>query len=164
MSGTKYCARHRSTETNLECGRCGDPVCPRCLVHGPVGVRCPNCAQVRRLPTFDVTGTYLARAIGASLGIGIAGGVLFALISPYLFQVPYLSLFAFVGIGYLVGEGTSLAVNRKRGRSLKLVAAGGMLAAYLIVFIFAVVDPVFSHGLFGLVAAGAAFYAAIGRL
>ena len=36
---------------------------------------------------------------------------------------------AIVGVGYLVGEGISAAVNRKRGRSLKFVAAGATLPA-----------------------------------
>jgi hypothetical protein len=43
------CARHSGTETDLTCGRCGTAVCPRCLVHVEVGIRCPRCApQPRR--------------------------------------------------------------------------------------------------------------------
>ena len=39
------CARHPSVETTLRCGRCETPICPRCLVHTPVGARCPDCGQ-----------------------------------------------------------------------------------------------------------------------
>jgi hypothetical protein len=39
-----YCARHPNTETMLRCGRCDTPICPRCMVHSGVGIRCPDCA------------------------------------------------------------------------------------------------------------------------
>ena len=39
-----YCARHPSVETMLRCGRCDTPICPRCMVHSGVGIRCPDCA------------------------------------------------------------------------------------------------------------------------
>jgi hypothetical protein len=39
-----YCARHPKTETLLRCGRCDTPICPRCMVHAGVGIRCPDCA------------------------------------------------------------------------------------------------------------------------
>ncbi len=39
-----YCARHPQIETGLRCGRCDTPICPRCMIHGAVGIRCPDCA------------------------------------------------------------------------------------------------------------------------
>lgn len=39
-----YCARHPQTETGLRCGRCDTPICPRCMVHASIGIRCPDCA------------------------------------------------------------------------------------------------------------------------
>lgn len=39
-----YCARHQQVETMLRCGRCETPICPRCMVHSGVGIRCPDCA------------------------------------------------------------------------------------------------------------------------
>ncbi|HEX2914551.1 MAG TPA: B-box zinc finger protein [Chloroflexia bacterium] len=39
-----YCARHPEVETGLRCGRCDTPICPRCMVHADVGIRCPDCA------------------------------------------------------------------------------------------------------------------------
>jgi hypothetical protein len=39
-----YCARHPQVETMLRCGRCDTPICPRCMVHSGVGIRCPDCA------------------------------------------------------------------------------------------------------------------------
>jgi len=39
------CAYHPNTETDLTCGRCDTPICPRCLIHTEVGIRCPKCSQ-----------------------------------------------------------------------------------------------------------------------
>ena len=50
------CSYHPDTLTRLRCSRCGKPICPRCGVRTPVGLRCPECAGVRGLPTYR-TGT-----------------------------------------------------------------------------------------------------------
>jgi DNA-directed RNA polymerase subunit RPC12/RpoP len=39
-----FCARHPNTETVLKCAKCVTPICPKCMVHTPVGIRCPDCA------------------------------------------------------------------------------------------------------------------------
>jgi hypothetical protein len=39
-----FCARHPQNETRLTCGRCSTPICPKCMVHSGVGIRCPDCA------------------------------------------------------------------------------------------------------------------------
>lgn len=44
----KRCHRHPHTRTSLSCGRCTIPICPRCLVHTDVGIRCPKCAPPSR--------------------------------------------------------------------------------------------------------------------
>ena len=116
-----------------------------------------------RLPTFDVRRTDLVRAIVAALVLGVVGGVVIAVLGPaLLYQVAYLDVIAIAGLGYGVGEGVSVSVNRKRGRTLKYVAAGGMVVAYAIVIFFGVsyltpLDP------FTLLAAGLGVYAAVSR-
>ena len=91
-----YCAKHPDTETSVSCGRCEAAICTRCMVHAPVGVRCPDCAQVRRLPTFEVSGIYLARGIGTGLVLGLLGGAAAALLS-WLVPVFMLVIVAIVG-------------------------------------------------------------------
>ena len=66
-----YCARHSKVESRLGCSKCGVLICPRCLVQTPVGARCPDCARVRSLPTFQVGAATMARATGA--GVVLAG-------------------------------------------------------------------------------------------
>lgn len=45
--GTYYCHRHKKVPTRVRCGHCEAPVCPKCAVYGPVGVRCRQCASHR---------------------------------------------------------------------------------------------------------------------
>ena len=68
------CKRHPGFQTSVSCGRCGDPVCPRCLVHAPVGVRCPDCGRAAPNPVFDVSGLVLLRAAAVGLPIALLGG------------------------------------------------------------------------------------------
>ncbi|MEZ5099508.1 MAG: rhomboid family intramembrane serine protease [Thermoleophilia bacterium] len=39
-----FCYRHPSVETAVRCADCERPICPDCMVFGPVGIRCPECA------------------------------------------------------------------------------------------------------------------------
>lgn len=156
MQETTYCANHPNTASKLRCGRCEAVVCPRCMVHAPVGMRCPDCAQLRRLPTYEVTGGYLARALATGLALAAGTGVALALLSPVLHRVPFLDTIAIAGAGYLIGWTISAAVNRKRGRTLKLVAGGAALVAFSIMWLFGV--P--SLSIFSLLAGLAAVYLA----
>ena len=159
MSQTTFCKRHSGVETSISCGRCGDPICPRCVVHAPVGVRCPDCGRSTPLPMFDVSPLFLLRGIGAGVLVGLLGGTIVS-IAALLVPFPYILAVLTVGLGYLVGESISLATNRKRGNRLKLAAGLCMLAAYtLITFVTSghTLEP------FNLLAGGIAFYVAISR-
>ena len=99
------CKGHPKTETNLFCGKCGDPICPKCRVQTPVGARCPTCARLSRVPTYQVSGKYYLRAIGAALG---------------------------PAAGFAIGEGITFSVNRKAGLKLAVIGGIAVVCAYLI--------------------------------
>jgi len=40
------CYRHKRELTRLSCGKCGKPVCLRCAINGPAGIRCPECGKL----------------------------------------------------------------------------------------------------------------------
>ena len=82
-TGATYCAQHKDTPTSLRCGRCDTPVCPRCRIHGPVGIRCLDCGRPPRLPQYQVSTPLLLRAVGVSLGLGIAGGLILLFLPVY---------------------------------------------------------------------------------
>jgi hypothetical protein len=128
------------------------------MIHAHVGIRCPDCARVRPVPTYDVSGAFMARAIGAGTVLAIGGGAL--IIASYMFFVPVPFLWAMIaGLGYVLGEGISIAANRKRGKKLKIVAAGAVFVAVTAVTLSTGVTLT----LFGMVASGAAFYIAVNR-
>ena len=163
---TDYCYRHKTTETVLRCGQCGKPICHRCLVHHPVGIRCRDCAKVRPIPTFDVSPSFYLRAVAVAAAIGMLGTVV--LLGLAFFLAPLLGLtllyllwLGLIGIGYVMGAGVSLSVNRKRGRGLQWVVGVAM------VLVFLAISPIVGlslNSLFGILALGFSLYIAVRQL
>jgi len=161
------CATHPNVETELACSRCGKAICARCLVHTPVGARCRECANVRRIPTYNVSSGILARGIGAALLGGAVLGIAWWIFNP-------LSAFFFgvifgLGVGYGVGEAVSFATNRRAGPPLQMMAVAGVAIAYLVRvgLLFALSDWMFRDlrmDLGGLIAVVLAAFIAAGRL
>lgn len=62
--GLYYCYKHSKETTRVTCGRCERPICAKCLVVGPAGVRCKVCAR-NRTPV-RIRG--LAHGVGSTIG------------------------------------------------------------------------------------------------
>ncbi len=122
------CATHPNVETLLSCGKCDKPICPKCLVHTPVGARCKECANVRRSPIYEVSTVYYLKAAGAGLGLALAGGVVWALLRG----VPFASIITSIIVGLAIGEGISRVANRKRGVGLQVIAAVSVIASSVV--------------------------------
>ena len=127
--GLHRCTFHPEVETGLACGKCGQYICPRCMIQTPVGARCRDCAQVTRHPTYDVSTGYYLRASVAAAVVGIVGGLLWAL----TLGIPFLPWLLAGGTGFAVGEAVSLVSNRKRGRGLVGIAVVGVTVSVIIV-------------------------------
>ena len=155
------CAYHPNVETNLKCGKCGKPICPKCLVQTPVGARCPDCAKLYRLPTYRVSTKYYLRAIGTGLGMAIVCGIVWGLIAG-LVPFFYLNLLLAPGAGYAIGEVTSLSVNRKRGTRLAIIAGLAVVISYLVSIFFPLWGLRFS--LFDILALALGIFVAVTRL
>ncbi len=113
--GETRCSYHPGVATRLRCSRCGKPICPRCSVRTPVGLRGPDCAGVRGLPTYATGGSVLARATAAGLGVAVLVGLLWGYAPDWGF---YLAL----ALGFCVAEAMAWASNAKRGRDLQFTA------------------------------------------
>lgn len=124
-----YCERHPEVESQLRCSKCDVLICSRCLIHTPVGARCPVCADVRKdpiahTPSLILTRTILA-ALGTSAGLSLAYFFLLPLFGPLAILV---ALGAPVGIGYVVGEVVYRASGYRRSSTLAWVATGCFVA------------------------------------
>ncbi len=130
------CSYHPDVETNLRCGKCGKPICPKCMVQTPVGARCPDCAKLAKLPTYRVSTKYYLRAAGTALGMAIVCGIAWGVVRAY---VPFIlfNLLLAAGAGYAIGEVVSLSVNRKRGTGLAIIGGIAVVISYLVSIIFA---------------------------
>ena len=156
------CARHPKVETELTCGRCDTPICPRCAVFTDVGARCPTCAPARKLPQFEVCILYLLRGAAAALGTGAALGAVWGALLPG--GLGFLGLLLAAGLGYVIAEAVSAATNRKAGTALQVTAAGGVVAAYLVRNLVIGDGLLPADDLFGYIAVIVAAAVAISRL
>lgn len=124
------CAYHPDVETNLKCGKCGQPICPKCMTQTPVGARCPDCARLYKLPTYSLSARYYLIAAGTALGMAIACGVVWWLLRA---SVPFIvfNLLLAGGVGFAIGEVVGRSVNRKRGKWLAVIGAVAIPISYL---------------------------------
>jgi hypothetical protein len=114
-----YCARHPKEETAVSCASCGTPICTRCMVYTPVGMKCRNCATNRKSALFQVRPERLALSALVSLvagaGAAVLGGIGFFVI---LIGTAY---------GYFAGSVILKASGMKRGTRLEVVAGVGIV-------------------------------------
>lgn len=118
-------------DTTLRCSKCDRPICPKCMVQTPVGARCPECARLYKLPTYSVSAIHYLVAAAVSVVVALTLGFVWSLAAR---RVPYFDLNLFLGpvIGYVIGEATSRAVNRKRSLGLAAIGAAGVVAGYAV--------------------------------
>jgi hypothetical protein len=158
------CATHPEVETNLRCGKCGKPICPRCMVQTPVGARCRECAKLSKLPTYRISTIYYLRAVGTALVMAIVCGIIWGIINGIILFF-YLDLILAGAAGYAIGEVVSLSVNRKRGRWLAVAGGIAVVISYLVnIFSFGIIPFGLFRIVFDLVAIGIGIYVAVTRL
>lgn len=121
------CARHPKVETALSCGKCGTPICPSCMVAGPVGMRCRDCASLRSSPLYQVSPSRFALAIVCGLVAGTIVGFLLQALSGFI----YFLLFLGPTIGGVMGEVILRATGRKRGLKLEILAGASVVVGAL---------------------------------
>ena len=161
------CATHPNVETELACSRCGKAICPKCMVQTPVGARCRECANVRRIPTYNVAPNTMLRAVGAALGLGIVIGLAWWWFDTYRIIYVFFGVLLGLIIGYVIGEAVSLATNRRAGPPLQVTAVAGVVLAYFIRSGLLLVDGYTARYVFDLsssVAVVIACFIAAGRL
>jgi hypothetical protein len=161
---TVRCATHPDVETNLRCGKCGKPICPKCMVQTPVGARCRDCAGLYKLPTYRVSSVYYLRAIGTALGMAVAVGLAWGLLANFVHFI-FLNLIIAAGVGYAIAEVTGLAINKKRGTGLAVIGGIAVALSYVVsILTFGHIPYGALAIVFDLAGIGVGVYAAVSRL
>lgn len=130
-----YCVNHPKRETLIRCSRCLDPICTKCAIRTPVGLRCPTCARGKRSPLYQVGARHYGVAILVALSLSLVAGAVVTQL--WLF----LTFFLAAPIGGLIAEAVNRSTRGKRGRALQLVTAVAIaLGAFVGPWLWAVVS------------------------
>jgi hypothetical protein len=145
------------------CGRCERPICVKCMVSGPAGMRCPDCASLRGTHLYKVEPLHLV--ILTLIGIvGGAAGVAIINEIGWIYFVIFLSL----AYGGAVGELMLRSIGRKHGPVVEITGTasfiiGGLLPLAFEVLIFHSFFILAGHWI-ALIALGIAASACFSRL
>lgn len=135
MAETLYCANHPGRETLLRCNKCGKPICPECSVRHPVGLRCQECAQLRRLPIYEVAPRHYVLGLTAGLAAAMLAGLAFTLVRGIVFGFFFgffLLLLAGPAAGGFVAQAMNRATGYRKGTGLAVMAALAIALGYLL--------------------------------
>jgi MFS family permease len=117
------CANHPKRERVAVCGSCESPLCRDCVVHTPVGIKCPACTgekavapvpratprasqparEARERPRWLVPGAIAAAVVLVALGGGVVMTLPYALLMPLMDDAEHGTLTGFYGVSRGVG-------------------------------------------------------------
>jgi hypothetical protein len=116
-----FCVNHPHTETLIRCSKCLDPICPKCAIRTPVGLRCRKCAHPGRSPLYTLTPIEYVIASAISLATSLIAGTVMTQIG-LLFAI-----FLSAPVGGIVAEAVSRSLHGRRGRALQIIVSLGIL-------------------------------------
>lgn len=123
--GGLSCYRHPDRETWIRCGRCDRPICTRCAMQGPVGMRCRDCGK----PAFDALTSLRPSQI--LLGSAIAAGGA-ALVGYVAVQIGFFGILIGYFGGRMIVDVIERAIGFKRGRVMSAMVGGGVALGSLV--------------------------------
>jgi hypothetical protein len=129
----------------------------------PVGIRCRECGAPVGLPTHAVSMSYVTRGVLSALGAGVAGFIALQVLFRLIPFGGFFTFFIMLGLGYVLGEAISMAVNRRRGRTYQWMGLASVGLATL-PFLVGAIGDLSIGGLFRLAAVGVAMAVAWSRL
>jgi hypothetical protein len=119
-----YCAKHPKEETVIRCASCDKPICPKCMVSTPVGMKCPDCGLSRGGVLFTVSP---ARFVLAGI-TAFTAGIIAAVIGE---AGMFFLIFVSIAYGYFAGGMILKASGMKRGIKMEILAGSGMVIGAL---------------------------------
>ena len=113
-----HCVNHPQTETLIRCSRCLDPICLKCAVRTPVGLRCRRCAGVGRSPLYVLAPEHYVLAAAVALVVSMIAGTVMTQLGFFWF-----TLILAMPAGGLIAEIVLRSTGGKRGRAIQLITA-----------------------------------------
>jgi hypothetical protein len=95
------------------------------MIQTPVGMRCRQCAGLRKLPQYQVGAGLLLRSAAVGLITSAAAWLLVGVI-------PYLRFFLAIFVGFAVGEVMSRAARRRGNHVLEAVAVVVVIVGWIV--------------------------------
>ena len=120
-----FCYRHPDRETWVRCGRCDQPICTRCAMQGPVGLRCRTCGKPSRDALTSLTPRQMAIGAVVAMGLGAAVGYFGAQLGLFMIVIGFFA-------GTLIAEALDRTIGIKRGPRILAIAIGGVVIGGLI--------------------------------
>jgi hypothetical protein len=124
VPGPMYCVNHPSVETLLRCNKCGQPICAKCRIRTPVGMRCKQCARMQRAPMYKVgVGHFLIAAV-VGLPVSFIAGLIMQ-------SLGWFGLILGAAVGGLIAA-IIYRVTHKRGQGIALLTCGAIILGALL--------------------------------
>lgn len=120
-----FCYRHPDRETWVRCGRCDQPICTRCAMQGPVGLRCRTCGKPSRDALTSLTPRQTAIGAVVAMGLGAAVGYFGAQLGLFMIVIGFFA-------GTFIAEALDRTLGIKRGPRILTIAIGGVVIGGLI--------------------------------
>ena len=121
-----YCVNHPKTETRLRCNRCGNPICPKCVVQTPVGFRCKQCVKGQQAVFYSATSLDYVIAVVIGLVASIIAAFIISAVGIFI------TLFLAPAVGGVIAEVVRWATGRRRGRRMWLVVSACIVVGALV--------------------------------
>ena len=129
-----YCDKHPLVETNLGCSKCGNLICPDCLVYTPVGARCLDCALIPEITIFNQSSRISIKYIVSGTLFSLFLGLIWAMIFVPVLSIPFVPLILPIGIAYLISELLLKLSNHRPVKYLDRLSCICVIISYLTTF------------------------------
>ena len=144
------CYRHKNVETAVSCSDCGKPICPDCMVFGPVGIRCPDCSGQREARAQRSRPRPSVQSLTSSASTDIVTRLMVgAIVIIYIAQVAESGSLS--GVGDLMVNGALFGPSVADGEWYRLVTSAFLHSGPIHLFFNALILWWFGRSLEGLI-------------
>ena len=115
------CNSNEHKNANIFCSRCGLSVCPKCIVHSPVGVRCISCGKSSLSVLNKMSIDLFVRTLFISSMAGVVIGYILTIMSSmYFYWIHWIGM---IFAAYAISEIVYKISGYKRGLKVQFIGS-----------------------------------------